>query len=96
MIGGTLILVAVLFTALFAIGIPGDISTFVKTAVNNIIGFGRGLQGQQHRLTGDLGSGWPPAVSAAGAGAGPGLTAGRRGCGCDRHVRDASGEPPGE
>jgi Flp pilus assembly pilin Flp len=36
--GGILILVAAIIAALFAIGIPGDIATFVKTAVNNIIG----------------------------------------------------------
>jgi Flp pilus assembly pilin Flp len=38
--GGILILIAAIIAALFAIGIPGDISTFVKTAVNNIIGSG--------------------------------------------------------
>jgi len=38
--GGILILVAAIIAALFAIGIPGDIKTFVSTAVNNIIGSG--------------------------------------------------------
>ena len=38
--GGILILVAAIIAALFAIGIPGDISKFVSTAVNNIVGSG--------------------------------------------------------
>jgi Flp pilus assembly pilin Flp len=38
--GGILILVAAIITALFAIGIPGDISKFVSSAVNNIVGSG--------------------------------------------------------
>ncbi len=38
--GGILILIAAIIAALFAIGIPGDIKTFVSSAVNNIIGSG--------------------------------------------------------
>jgi Flp pilus assembly pilin Flp len=36
--GGILILVAAIIAALLATGIVGDVATFVKTAVNNIIG----------------------------------------------------------
>ena len=36
--GGILILVAAIIAALFATGIVGDISSYVKSAVNNIIG----------------------------------------------------------
>lgn len=35
---GILILVAAIIAALFSLGIVSDIATFVKTAVNNIIG----------------------------------------------------------
>ncbi len=38
--GGILILVAAIITALFAIGIPAHISSFVSSAVNNIVGSG--------------------------------------------------------
>jgi Flp pilus assembly pilin Flp len=36
--GGILILVAAIIAALLASGIVGDVATFVKNAVNNIIG----------------------------------------------------------
>lgn len=36
--GGILILVAAIIAALLATGIVGDVATFVKTAVNNIVG----------------------------------------------------------
>lgn len=38
--GGILILVAAIIAALFTIGIPGDISKFVSSAVNGIVGSG--------------------------------------------------------
>ena len=48
---------AAIIAARFAIGIPGDIKTFVSTAVNNIIGSGARLQREQHALTGEPGAG---------------------------------------
>jgi Flp pilus assembly pilin Flp len=36
--GGILIIIAAIIAALISIGIPGDISTVVKNAVNSIIG----------------------------------------------------------
>ena len=36
--GGILILVAAIITALLASGIVGDVATFVKSAVNGIVG----------------------------------------------------------
>lgn len=45
--GGILILIAAIIAALFAIGIPGDIKTFVSSAVNDIIGSGAASKATQ-------------------------------------------------